>query len=165
MRGVRLGEVGPGKGNDEGTDQLHFDLTLNLVKGRLPDRSCSNIIDILTKPLALGSLEEFPAMFGFLLIKLSEAVVQPYQDQMSKEQSDSGIRESELAVEDVLSFLDQRELIPDRIESLEENLVRTSSESLPAQAELELVARGIQEESEFGFAGSRSDSGGISAKN
>ena len=118
----------------------------------MPTWPCGDIVDIPTEPLVLGSLEVLPATFGFLLVELSEPVLQLDQDRTSKERSDSDIRESELVPKDVLSFLDRRELVLDRVESFEESVVGAGSEGPPAQAGLDLVADRIQEESDFGFA-------------
>ena len=58
--------------------------------------------------------------FGFLLIKLSEAVLELDQDLKPKEGSDGDIRESELVAIDEPSFLDWRETILDYAESSKE---------------------------------------------
>jgi len=124
----------------------------DLVEGRFPARPCNNIIDILTKPLVFGSLEVFPATFGFLLIELSETVLKLDQQRTSKERSDNDIRQSELVTKDVLSFLDRRELILDRVESLKESVVRARSDGPPGDVGLDLVADRVQEESDSGSA-------------
>jgi hypothetical protein len=84
-------------------------------------------------------------------MKLSEAVFQLDQDRTSMERSDSNIRESELATEDVLSPRPEEPIL-DRFESLKESLVCASSDNPPAQAGLDLVAHGIREEPDLGFA-------------
>ena len=130
--------------------QLCVDVTTSLVEGRFPARPCSNIIDILTNSLVLGSLEMVPATFGFLLIKLSEAVLELDQERTAKKWSDGDICKGELIAEDVLSFLNRRELILNRVKSLEESVVRAGSVSPLAQVRLDLV-ESIQEESDLGF--------------
>jgi len=101
-----------GEKTAQGISRFRVGVTTNL-KGGFLTRPCKQY-----RRYTNGIFRAWGVGFGFLLIKLSEAVLE-----LDQEGSDGDIRESELVAKEVPSFPDWRETILGYVESLEDSVV------------------------------------------